>query len=132
MSLATKSGASAGHLVTITTNDARVHSAADWARGTAKQLVAIDPKTTPERLQASFKLRGAIASALHEGFSEVNAKMPCAVLDSLAREVADKVFDCAKGSPWEAHFADPQTRTSMALVIWRNIHDAAFHAASRE
>lgn len=130
--IAVETGGVAGHVVTITTNGANVHSAADWARGTSKQLVAVDTGVAPERLKAAFRLRGKVFEALHECFSEIQPGMPEALLDQVAREASDAVFATAAGTPWEEHFADPQTRTAMALCIWRNIHDAARQAVTRE
>lgn len=130
--IAVETGALARPLVTIATNDARVHSPADWARGTAKQLVSVDETIAPERLKAAFRLRGLMADTLHEGFSAIVLGMSENALDTLGNDTCERTLAHAVGTPWEQHFADPQTRTAMALCIWRNIHDAAHQAVTRE
>jgi hypothetical protein len=130
-----KSQAGAGRVLTLVTNESDRHSAHDWARVTTKQLVDLDYETSAPRLAAGQRLRARMFEELYQGFQHVvseRALQSDFAVDAIARHTAERTLDQGRGSPWEEQFADPQTRTSLALVIWRNIHDAAALTARTE
>lgn len=122
----------AGILIT----DGGPHSAEKWAVATSERIFDIT-KVAGERVIAAKKLQNTIAESMVRHHAEAqtreqahlstpeSAKVRLAApyvadRDEATREAAEVIVDvqaAAKGSPWEAHWADPAVVAAASHII---------------
>ena len=105
------------------------HPASAWAQVTAEHIVPINPGMVGEKQNAEKKLQVAVAEALISHHANVQmteqsniAASPEHIMLDLNPEphlddAAAAVVACAKGTAWEAHFADPAVQALVRQEI---------------
>ena len=116
------------------------HSAAAWAEATASHIVEVADHVAGEKRTGAVKLQAAVVDIL-EGHHRVvqdgerkalaapkgAARLSKPLADSLPDhiDVADAVAEivaAAKGTPWEADFAKPETAEHIAAVLTSHLN----------
>jgi hypothetical protein len=118
--------------------DGGAHSPQKWALATADHLVHFaESSAPPDQIIAARKLELAIADALvahhadvqlaerHRLAADAKAHLARPLDASLHLEDAvEAVVECAKGTPWEAHFAKPETQAAVSDLIHQHFRSA--------
>jgi hypothetical protein len=135
--------------VLITNNTSGNHSAADWAQATADHLVHVGPNADNATRLAAMRLELTLIDVLttaHESVQSAeksklsttgDAHLATDIDPSAAVDTAlASVVAAAKGTPFEAHWADPQVQAQLRQVLGSHfgssIHIERKHHSSRK